>query len=282
MEGLAGATENMLSGLIGGGIGMGPGLLDMILLGVVGVGVVRGYLRGGLQQAGSVGGVLLGIWAGATYATEASELIGSYIRLPRSVDTEIGFIVVLAATRLLVRVGGETLGEAMEAFGMGSVNKGVGGLIGGYKAALLTSLLLLVGAELGIPNTRVQSQSQWYSSVRQVLPATWNAARSVVPEIGAMRNMPGNLLHLAETRAQSLGASVGGTYGNELAGGKMRIEEDYTEPFSEQRNTKAKRARRTAGVGGIQDLAESLGESLESILGNIDQGLPAGRKDNGP
>lgn len=271
VEGLVDAIERLF-GLAGGGLGMGPGLLDMILLGVVGVGTVRGYLRGGLQQAGSVGGLLLGIWAGTAYASEAADLISSYVQLPRSVDTEIGFIVVLLITRLLVRVGGETLGETMETFGMGSVNKGLGGAIGGYKAALLTSLVLTVGAEMGIPGPQVQSQSQWYNSVRQVLPATWSTAQSVAPRLGALRNAPANFLRKAETSIQSLGASGGSTYRDRLTGGKMRIDGDYSEPFTSQRSGSSektrwgRRASRTAGIGGVQEAMENIGETVKSAL----------------
>lgn len=232
MEGLINTLESIGTGLIGRGIRTGPEALDVILLGAVGAGIIRGYLRGGLQQASSIGSVVFGLWAGACCATDAADLISSYVELPRAVDAEIGFISAFVTAKLLVQVAGEVLGETVDTVGLGSLNKGLGGLIGGYKAALLTSALLFLGAEVGIPGPRVQSQSQWYHSVRQVLPTTWNTARSITPEIGSMRNAPRAFLRELKKRAQGLGNLPSVAHGSDLAGGEMRIEENYSKPFS--------------------------------------------------
>jgi Uncharacterized membrane protein, required for colicin V production len=265
MEGLIGSLKGALSGLIGGGISVGPELLDVILLGGIGMGVVRGYLRGGLQLASSMGGTIAGIWAGVNYATTGAQIIESYVSLPSAFRAEIGFIAVLVVTRLLVQVGGRGLGEILETVGFGVLNKGLGALIGGYKVALLASLLLIAGGKLDLPTSQTRMQSQWYQTIYKVLPATWNAAQTIAPGIGLLKNAPMTLLNEAKSQVQGLRPQAGTLSSSKRLGGRMRVRGSYQKPFSKGAERKKNR-RASAEPSSSNNLVDQLTDTVASLL----------------
>lgn len=178
---------------IGLDLSMNTSILDILLVSALLVGVVRGIMEGGLREVAESAGVVLGIWGGIVKSEAGGHFLETYLGVPESIGGIAGFLAVFIGIRFAVKIlaSGASYGAGL--IGFGSVDRLLGGAVGGLKAALTASLLLILLGQVGIPSPKMQSKSQWYEPVRQTLPKTWNVARTVFPRLAPLKNLPAQI-----------------------------------------------------------------------------------------
>lgn len=68
--------------------------LDLVIGAVVFAGLVRGLLRGGIQQIGAIGGALAGLKVGSTHMEVAGRIVQEEISLWEGMAPYAGFIEI--------------------------------------------------------------------------------------------------------------------------------------------------------------------------------------------
>ena len=154
------------------------GILDIIILGLVAVGVVHGYRTGFFKQAGSILGILLGFALGINLMNAAGNYLVVVSGLDGALAPIVGFIAVFAGTYLLVQIISKVGESVLGAAKLGFVNRAMGGAIGGLKGALLVSIALIGLAYVQLPPESARQNSSMYVPVASVLPEAWRLISS--------------------------------------------------------------------------------------------------------
>jgi len=120
-------------------------ILDIGIIAITAFFVGRGIFRGFFREAGSIGGLILGILAGSTYYNIIAGYIVSYVDIPwrdalSFICFALIFIVVMTACVLI----GRGLQWFAKAVLFGWVDRGLGAILALVKAVLICYLIILM------------------------------------------------------------------------------------------------------------------------------------------
>jgi membrane protein required for colicin V production len=188
--------------------------LDLILLGVIGGGSVRGWFTGATRQLVSTVGWLVGFILAAALMGPVGSAAVYVIGASERVAPVVGFIVVFVAALAGVAMLGHAARKTLEAVKLGGLDKLAGSALGGLKAALGLSLFLTVtalsplpGGEPWLISAETRARSLVHDPVRELAPATWLAIRAVVPGVQSVLSDKFNTWD-EERRAARVGATA--------------------------------------------------------------------------
>jgi membrane protein required for colicin V production len=161
--------------------------LDLIILGVLGLGIVLGLRSGLIKQVASLVGLVLAFVLGLHFMHAAGAVTVDSLGVSESLAPLLGFVLVFLAVQVAV-VAVVKLTEALiGALKLSSVNRALGGAMGGLKAALVLSVAFLVLANLDIPDASARSASSFYAPVSSFVPDAWELLTGEFP---ALREVP--------------------------------------------------------------------------------------------
>ena len=250
---------------IGLGLSMNTSLLDILLASAVLIGVVRGVMEGGLQEVAESAGVVLGIWGGVVKSEAGSHFLETYLGVPESIGGIAGFVAVFIGIRFAVKVLASGASYGAGVVGFGGIDRLLGGAIGGLKAALTASLLLILLGQVGIPSSQMQSESRWYEPVRQTLPVTWSVAQTVFPGLASLENLPGQIGSAVSNRVDLDAISSGAkTKSAPVSGSSISVAVEEPNVLKTPKTKNAKGASSPVSGGA------TAAESFSFILGSID------------
>jgi membrane protein required for colicin V production len=155
--------------------------LDWFILVVLAGGLIRGFMVGAVRQVTSLAGLLLAFLLSVQLMHPVGALIVSSLGLSEAVGPIAGFIVIFVGVQLLFLTLSRLLEHVLETLSLSLLNRAAGGALGGFKAALLLSVLFLVLAGMEMPSKQVRSRSVLYSPVASALPTTLDAASPYLP-----------------------------------------------------------------------------------------------------
>ena len=162
---------------------MDVSVIDLFLGGLLVAGLVRGAQAGAVRQVASLVGVVLAFALAVQFMRPAGTAITEGLGLTAALAPATGFLVVFGvaqgAVALLIRL----LEGTLEALQVGAINYIAGALVGGFKMALVASVLSLALASFGLPSAPMRAESRLYAPVARVLPATWGAMQPYVPAL---------------------------------------------------------------------------------------------------
>lgn len=166
--------------------------LDLIILGVVGIGVWRGLVTGVLMQLAATAGIVLAFWFAAAWMEPVGAAVVSSLSLSETLAPVLGFVVTFAAVLAAVFFGTRAVQTVVEGLKLSFVNKLAGAAFGGLRAAfglsvalLLTSAVALPGAGPGLLGDATREGSVLYAPVHAIAPAAWDLYQRVAPGIQA-------------------------------------------------------------------------------------------------
>jgi len=109
---------------------------------VIGIPIVwglwRGFREGIILQLGGIVGVILGIW----FASRFSRVLGLWLGINPSMAGIAGFIMIMVGVLLAIALLGWLVRGLFRISGLGMFDSAGGTLLGGFKMALIVSLLL--------------------------------------------------------------------------------------------------------------------------------------------
>ena len=166
--------------------------LDLVLLGVIGAGAVRGYFTGATRQLVSTVGWLVAFVLGAAMMGPVGESVVESLGVSGRTAPVVGFVVVFALALGAVAAVGHVFRKVLEAVKLGALDRLLGAMVGGLKAALGVSVFLMVTAFSPVPggspwliNQETRARSTLYEPVQALAPEVWGFIRAVVPGVQA-------------------------------------------------------------------------------------------------
>ena len=119
-------------------------LFDIIILAVLIIFALKGLARGFVNEASSLGGLILGGWLAYRYYPPLSVPIQSILHVPAHVSAFLAFMLLLILTGVIAHILGNIITTAVRVVMLGSINRLGGLFIGAAEGALLLSMLFCI------------------------------------------------------------------------------------------------------------------------------------------
>ena len=125
--------------------------IDIIILSVLCFFAVKGLVRGLVNEASSMAGLLVGGWLAYRFHPLLSAPIKSALHLPVHVSSFLAFIIILLISGICAHVIGNVITAALKLVMLGSLNRLGGLLIGTAEGALLLCMVFSIAASGFMP-----------------------------------------------------------------------------------------------------------------------------------
>lgn len=149
-------------------------VLDIILLGVIGLGLVRGFMKGFFVEIASVIALIAGVYGAIHFSNYAETFIDENSQWDEKTINIIAFAVTFLIIVLAITLAGKALTKLADFAALGIVNKLLGALFGAIKLALILSVVLNIYdiTNRAIPMTDEKSieDSALYTPVKSLVP----------------------------------------------------------------------------------------------------------------
>ena len=115
-------------------------LFDIIILAVLIFFALKGLVRGLVNEAASLTGLILGGWLAYHYYPALSAPIRTVLHIPAQLSSFLAFMLLLIVTGIVAHIAGNIITTALKLVMLNSLNRLGGVLIGAAEGALLLSL----------------------------------------------------------------------------------------------------------------------------------------------
>ena len=166
---------------------MSIGFLDIAIIVVLVLGLVRGAAIGLIRQTTNLVGLALTIILSVTLTRPVGLIIQSETGWPHEASLAVAFLAIFLVVKLATVLVAKSADSAVDALHLGWVNRLSGSLFGGFKAALLLSIVFLVLGLAKWPDHETSRQSSFYDPVAALLPQTWDYVSGKAPILDEYR-----------------------------------------------------------------------------------------------
>lgn len=172
--------------------------LDWVILIVLGVGFVAGFIKGVIQQAFSLGGLVLGIICGTLLYRPFAGLLLNIFRMSEKTAGIVAFVVILLVIPIVCGLVGRILSKIVHAANLGFLDRLLGAVFGLFKFMLVMGLVFklmdLTSLTEKVVDRSERKQSKLYVPVNDFtgfcLQWTWNKVQSTAVDL--MPQLPGS------------------------------------------------------------------------------------------
>jgi len=116
--------------------------IDIVVLIVLGLTVIRGFMRGMVRSVFDIIGLGVSIWLGFLYYRDVSLYLTNYVKLPGNFVYTLGFLLVFIGAYLVANLIGYILHRLIGKGFLGPVNLLAGGAIGFAKGIIIIWIAL--------------------------------------------------------------------------------------------------------------------------------------------
>lgn len=160
--------------------------LDIIILLVLVIGLLSGLRSGFIKQVLGFAGLVVAIILAIQFMDPVGSGVGAMLGVQLATAPLIGFGVIFLVVQVVVQVLARVLRKAARAMFLGPVDRIFGGVIGGFKACLVLSMIFVALASAGLPAESWRSDSRFYDGVSGVLPSAWEFVVDVFPQVAQL------------------------------------------------------------------------------------------------
>ncbi|MGD8440385.1 MAG: CvpA family protein [Holophagae bacterium] len=133
-------------------------ILDWVLV-VVWTGItLAGFFKGAIRIVFGLGGLALGVWLSVVTGADVAEMIAAHVP-QHVVAVGLGYLVPWLVVSVLCAIAGWGMERALDALGLGCVNRVLGAALAGVAAAVVLGLLLLTVVRLSPEIAAVEHRS---------------------------------------------------------------------------------------------------------------------------
>jgi membrane protein required for colicin V production len=126
-------------------------IIDIIVLSVLCFFAVKGLVRGLVNEASSLTGLLVGGWAAYRFHPLLAAPIKSALHLPAHLSSFLAFVIILLATGICAHIIGNVITVALRLVMLSSLNRLGGLLIGVAEGALLLCMAFSIASSGFMP-----------------------------------------------------------------------------------------------------------------------------------
>lgn len=156
-------------------------LLDLVIMGVLILGAILGFRKGGVGEITRVVGLAIAFVFSMQLMKPVGLVVVSSLGLSDKVAPLAGFITTFLIIYGVALLLGRAIEKVLSTLKLGTLDKLIGGGVGALKYALLFSIGLLFVGDLGIPSQQMRQGSALYASVEPIAPATWDLLSRALP-----------------------------------------------------------------------------------------------------
>tara|TARA_Y100000991_G_scaffold108424_1_gene81698 strand:- start:410 stop:928 length:519 start_codon:yes stop_codon:yes gene_type:complete len=150
-------------------------VIDTTLAALIGLGAAKGLFKGFFVEVASLLALLMGTYGAVHFSNYAGMFIAKFFEWSEKTASITAFIITFLAIVFAVSFAGKALTKLASFASLGILNKLLGGLFGGLKAALLISVALLVfdalNRNLPVVSEASIAESVFYKPVQSLAPA---------------------------------------------------------------------------------------------------------------
>lgn len=126
-------------------------IIDIIILAILCFFAVKGLVRGLVNEAASLAGLLAGGWLAYRFHPLLAVPMKSALHLPSHLSSFLAFIIILLTTGICAHIIGNIITAALRLVMLGSLNRLGGLLIGFAEGALLLCMAFSIAASGFMP-----------------------------------------------------------------------------------------------------------------------------------
>ena len=119
-------------------------ILDIILLILLIPGAIRGISKGFLEQAVSLGGIILAVYIAYHFSQPVCAWLAQYITVSETVIHVIGFTVLLLGVLIVVMFAAKLLTQVADMASLGWINRVLGFVFSLAVSAVILGLLIIL------------------------------------------------------------------------------------------------------------------------------------------
>jgi membrane protein required for colicin V production len=156
-------------------------MTDILIAAAIIIGVWRGLSTGVIRQLAGIAGIIIAFVMGVQLMGPIGEALSGVLGISEGVGRVLAFILIVIGVHVLLAITARLLETILGILRLSSIERGLGGVLGGVKAALIASVVLLVLAVFDVPSERSRTQSALYKPVAGLLPEAWDFLAEHLP-----------------------------------------------------------------------------------------------------
>ena len=149
-------------------------VLDIVLIAFIGLGFVRGLMKGFFVEIASLIALIAGVYGAIHFSNYAATFIYKNAQWDQKTVNVVAFAVTFLIIVLVIALAGRALTKLADFAALGIVNKLLGAIFGALKMALILSVVLNIFDNMNraIPLTDEESvaKSSLYNPVKSFVP----------------------------------------------------------------------------------------------------------------
>lgn len=148
-------------------------IVDIILIGLLVVGGVRGFKKGLIDQVVSIAALLLGIWVAIRFSDFTANLLITKFNFTSEYISVISFVITFAAAVVGVHFVGKLAEKLIDMVALGFVNRLAGFAVGVLLWGFILSVVLSVVDKFNLMSDETKQNSVVYKPLSKVAPAVF-------------------------------------------------------------------------------------------------------------
>ncbi|MCD7962860.1 MAG: CvpA family protein [Rikenellaceae bacterium] len=156
-------------------------ITDVILIIPLVLSVIHGFRDGIILQLGGLIGIAIGIILAVNYSPAVSEFLG----ITSAFSTEISFVIIIAATMLVIGIAGWIINKVFNFVGLGLINKLGGAIIGCVKMIFILTILTVIFDNINRSTHFVEEKHLTESVIYTKLE---NISYTILPSMETLKN----------------------------------------------------------------------------------------------
>ena len=126
-------------------------VIDMIILVILCFFAVKGLIRGLVNEAATLAGLVVGGWLAYRYYPSLAAPISGFLHMPAHLASFLAFIFILLLTGICAHVIGNIITAALRLVLLGSLNRLGGVLLGTAEGAFLLCMVFSIATSAFMP-----------------------------------------------------------------------------------------------------------------------------------
>ncbi len=161
-------------------------LFDIIIMVVLILFALKGLVRGLVNEASSLTGLVLGGWLAYRYYPALAIPVRTVLHVPAHIAAFLAFILLLLVTGIVAHIAGNIVTAALKLVMLGSLNRLGGILIGAAEGALLLCMLFSTATGSFMPDTlkkkvRSTESANMFAVTGDKILSVWRSSTSSHP-----------------------------------------------------------------------------------------------------
>jgi membrane protein required for colicin V production len=174
-------------------------VVDLVLLGVIGLSSLTGLFRGAVKEIIALGIWIVAIWMGYNHAQNLTPWIQFYVQ-SSTASTVIAFGIIVLAVLITGGILNFILGLMLRRSGLSSIDKILGACFGFARGVFIVSLVLAILSMTSIPYQSYVQGSRVYAQLQPVIRWISGYIPMVINRIKAVdTDVSGNIGNMINT-----------------------------------------------------------------------------------